>query len=454
MSVKREKFGGNFAIILAFAGSAVGLGNIWRFPYMVGEYGGATFLVIYLLCSLFISLPILYCESIIGRRGRSGTFGAFRNLAPDTGWKWLGLVSIIGSFIIMCFYSVVGGWSVDYLVRAFAGGFSAGSAEEVTSLFSSVSSSTFEPVIGHFVFLFITALIISLGVRKGIEKFNKVMMPALFILMMVIMLLAVNFPGAGQGVRYLVKLDLSKLTPSTFAYALGQSFFSLSLGVGSVLTYSSYMRKQDDIAFSGIATACFDTVFALIAAFAVIPAVFSAGLEPGAGPSLVFETLPFIFSKLGMASPVLGRIVSILFFLSILMAALTSMISMFEVCTAFAVDEWKMSRSKACITLFISVFLIGCLCSMSFGVLSGVRLFGNSIFSFCDVLTSNYIMMIGALSFSLFVGWKMDKTDVWDEFTNGGTKKTGNAVFRIMYFLVRYIVPVMIVTIFVTNLVL
>lgn len=421
---------------------------------MVGEYGGATFLVIYLLCSLFISLPILYCESIIGRRGRSGTFGAFRNLAPDTGWKWLGLVSIIGSFIIMCFYSVVGGWSVDYLVRAFAGGFSAGSAEEVTSLFSSVSSSTFEPVIGHFVFLFITALIISLGVRKGIEKFNKVMMPTLFILMMVIMLLAVNFPGAGQGVRYLVKLDLSKLTPSTFAYALGQSFFSLSLGVGSVLTYSSYMRKQDDIAFSGIATACFDTVFALIAAFAVIPAVFSAGLEPGAGPSLVFETLPFIFSKLGMASPVLSRIVSILFFLSILMAALTSMISMFEVCTAFAVDEWKTSRSKACIILFISVFLIGCLCSMSFGVLSGVRLFGNSIFSFCDVLTSNYIMMIGALSFSLFVGWKMDKADVWDEFTNGGTKKIGNAVFRIMYFLVRYIVPVMIVTIFVTNLVL
>lgn len=292
------------------------------------------------------------------------------------------------------------------------------------------------------------------GVKKGIERFNKLSMPLLFVLIVMSAVYSVTLPGAGAGVRYLVRPDFSALSARSFAYAMGQAFFSLSLGVGTILTYSSYLRKDADLLTSGAGTAAFDMLFAIVAGFAVMPAVFAAGIEPGAGPGLIFESIPYIFAQMGVATPLLSRMVSILFFLVIVVAALTSSISMCEVGVAYLVEEKSYSRGKAVLVLFFVTWLIGCLCSLGFGPLSGVQIFGKDIFGFCDWLTSNFLMTFGALLFVIFVGWKMDRGGVRDEFTNGGTLKCNCIIFDVIYFLIRYIAPLAIIAIFVTNFVL
>ena len=449
MAVKREHFGSGVAAVMAMAGSAIGLGNIWRFPYMVGQNGGAAFIIIYLLAAFLLSLPILLSESIIGRATHAGTFGAMEKLAPGTRWKWLGFLTVISPMIILSFYSVVGGWSIEYLVKAAGSGF----GEDVSSLFGEFIIQPWAPLICHTLFLLLTVLVVSAGVKSGIEMFNRVSLPLLFVLIVVIMVYSLTLPGSGEGVRYLLKPDFSKLTPSVVASAMGQSFFSLSLGVGTILTYSSYMKRSEKLFASGVGTAVFDLLFALLAGFAIMPAVFAAGIEPGAGPGLIFETLPYIFAHMGAAVPWLSRVVSILFFLTIVIAALTSSISMCEVGVAYLVEERGLSRRKASVLVFGATWLLGALCSLSFGPLGGVRLFGRTIFDFCDHLTSDYLMTFGSLLFVLFVGWKMPRTTVWDEFTNGGTLKGSCRIFRVVWFLIRYIAPLVILTIFVTNLI-
>lgn len=433
---------------MAMAGSAIGLGNIWRFPYMVGQYGGAVFIVVYLTACIFLSLPILLSESIIGRSTQSGTFGAMEKLAPGTAWKWLGLLTVFSPLIILSFYSVVGGWSIEYLWQSVTSGF----GDDVSTLFGSFISAPWGALACHTIFLALTAIIVLAGVKSGIEKFNKVSLPVLFILIIVIMVYSLNLPGASSGVSYMLKPDFSKLTPSVVAAAMGQSFFSLSLGVGTILTYSSYMKKSDNILTTGIGSAGFDLLFALLAGFAIMPAVFAAGIEPGAGPGLIFETLPFIFAKMGAAAPVVSRIISILFFVTIVIAALTSSISMCEVGVAYLVEEKGMSRLKATLLIFAGTWTLGTLCSLSFGPLSEVHLFGDTIFDFCDKLTSNYLMTFGSLLFVLFVGWKMDRAAVCREFTNNGTLRANSFLFGLLYFLIRYIAPVVILIIFVTSL--
>lgn len=433
---------------MAMAGSAIGLGNIWRFPYMVGQYGGAVFIVVYLTACIFLSLPILLSESIIGRSTQSGTFGAMEKLAPGTAWKWLGLLTVFSPLIILSFYSVVGGWSIEYLWQSVTSGF----GDDVSTLFGSFISAPWGALACHTIFLALTAIIVLAGVKSGIEKFNKVSLPVLFILIIVIMVYSLNLPGASSGVNYMLKPDFSKLTPSVVAAAMGQSFFSLSLGVGTILTYSSYMKKSDNILTTGLGSAGFDLLFALLAGFAIMPAVFAAGIEPGAGPGLIFETLPFIFAKMGAAAPVVSRIISILFFVTIVIAALTSSISMCEVGVAYLVEEKGMSRLKATLLIFAGTWTLGTLCSLSFGPLSEVHLFGDTIFDFCDKLTSNYLMTFGSLLFVLFVGWKMDRAAVCREFTNNGTLRANSFLFGLLYFLIRYIAPVVILIIFVTSL--
>ena len=448
MAKGRESFGSGMTAVMAMAGSAIGLGNIWRFPYMVGQNGGAAFIIIYLLSAFFLSLPILLSESIIGRATHAGTFGAMEKLAPGTRWKWLGFLTVISPLIILSFYSVVGGWSIEYLMKAAGSGFDEG----VSSLFGEFIVQPWAPLICHTLFLLLTVGVVSAGVKSGIELFNRISLPVLFVLIVVIMVYAFTLPGSSEGVRYLLKPDFSKITPSVVASAMGQSFFSLSLGVGTILTYSSYMKKEENLLSSGVGTAVFDLLFALLAGFAIMPAVFAARIEPGAGPGLIFETLPFIFAKMGAAAPVLTQVVSILFFLTIVIAALTSSISMCEVGVAYLVEERKISRPKATILIFVATWLLGALCSLSFGPLSGVRLFGRSIFDFCDYLTSNYLMTFGSLLFVIFVGWKMRRETVWSEFTNGGTLRRNSRVFGAVWFLIRYIAPLVILTIFVTNL--
>ena len=448
MAAKRENFGSSTAAVLAMAGSAIGLGNIWRFPYMVGSNGGAAYIIVYLLLAMFLSLPILLSETIIGRSSASNTFGAMEKLAPGTKWKWVGLLTIISPLIILSYYSVVGGWSIDFLWRSVAEGF----GENSTAIFGGFISRPWGPLVCHTLFLAFTAGIVMAGVKSGIERFNNISMPLLFVLIIIIMVYSLSLPGASEGVEYLVKPDFSKLTPSAIASAMGQSFFSLSLGVGTILTYSSYMKKDADILASGFGTAAFDLLFALIAGFAIMPAVFAAGIEPGAGPGLIFETLPYIFGTMVSSSAILGRVVSILFFLTIVVAALTSSISMFEVGAAYLVEERKMSRRKAVALIFCATWLLGALCSLSFGPLSGFKLFGETVFNFCDKLTSNFLMSFGSMLFVIFVGWKMKRSTVREELTNGGSLKFSTRLFGVVYFFIRFIAPVAILAIFITNL--
>lgn len=407
---------------MAMAGSAVGLGNIWRFPYMVGEHGGAAFIIVYIICCLLVSLPIFFAESIIGKATRKDTFGALGTLAPRQ--RNVGFVAILASFVILSFYSVVGGWSIDYLIRSFGGGFSGRSIAEARDVFAAMSASPVESVSCMLVFLGLTALIVGAGVEKGIGRFSKISMPVLFIMVVMIAVVSLSLPGAGKGVEYLVKPDFSKLDGPAIAAALGQSFFSLSLGVGTILTYSSYMKEEDSILATGGWTAFFDTVFALIAGFAIMPAVFAAGIEPAAGPSLVFETLPVIFSQMGKVLPVV-------FFLAILIAALSSSISMLEVVVAWLVDQKKMRRSHAVLAVFGAAAVLGSACAVA-----------PRVFSACDFISSNVLMMIGALAFAMIVGWKMPREEV-----------LRHVRYRFVYWLIRYAAPVMIVAIAITNLV-
>ena len=451
MDRKRELFGGRGAAILAMAGSAIGLGNIWRFPYMVGQTGGAAFIILYLVCCLLLSLPIFLAEAVIGHRTHAGTFGALEQLAPGTKWKWLGLLTVLSPLVILSYYSVVGGWSMDYLWRSLTAGFHADAIGTVSSEFGGFIASPWAPLFCHTLFLGGCAWIVSAGVKSGIEKFNKVTMPLLFVLIVVIMGYSLTLPGSTAGVSYMLKPDFGKITPSAVAAAMGQSFFSLSLGVGTILTYASYEHEKENILVTGLGTVGFDLLFALIAGFAIMPAVFAAGIEPGAGPGLIFETLPYIFAKMGASAPWLSSLVAVLFFVTIVFAAFTSAISMFEVGVAYLVEQKGLSRRRATLLIFACTWALGALCSLSFGPLSGVKLFGLSIFSFCDMLTSNFLMTFGGLLFVLFVGWKMDRKAVRDEFTCGGTARFNCAVFDAFWFLLRYIAPPAIVIIFITN---
>lgn len=421
MSQGRGNFSSRFAAIMAMAGSAVGLGNIWRFPYMVGEHGGAAFIIIYIACCLLVSLPIFFAESIIGKATRKDTFGALESLAPKS--RKIGYVAILASFIILSFYSVVGGWSFDYLIRSCAGSFSGLGLGEAKAVFNSMGSSPVESVSCMLVFLGLTAMIVGAGVDKGIGRFSKISIPVLFLMVVLIAVESLRLPGAEKGVEYLVKPDFSKIDGPAVAAALGQSFFSLSLGVGTILTYSSYMREDENLLSAGGWTAFFDTVFALIAGLAIMPAVFAAGIEPAAGPSLVFETLPVIFSRMGVVLPVI-------FFLAILIAALSSSISMLEVVVAWLVDQKGMRRAHAVLAVFGAAALLGSACAVA-----------PRVFSTCDFVSSNVLMMIGALTFALIVGWKMPRERVLHYVR-----------YRFVYMLIRYVAPVMIVAIAVTNL--
>lgn len=452
MSGSGEHFSNRYSVVAALAGSAIGLGNIWRFPYMIGEYGGALFIFFYLICSVFIALPIFFSESIIGRRGGSGVQASFKAIDPKGKWSVVGFLCLLAPLLVMSYYSVVGGWSLDYLIKSVEGYFMKVQPSEAIKYFSQFSSAPWLPLLMHMIFLGVSAVIVSKGVEKGIGRINKRVVPALFLLIVIILVYSLSLPGAKAGVEYLVKPDFSKAGAGVVAAAMGQSFFSLSLGMGTILVYSSYIKKSENIPFSGVMTVLFDTVFALLAAFAIMPAVFSGGIEPSAGPSLVFETLPYIFSSMQGLSPVLSYCVPVVFFLAILLAAVTSEISLFEVGTNFLMRNRKMSRKKASWIVFCFGLLLGIPCSLSFGPLKDFTFFNKTIFEILDFSASNVLMFAGALIFTMFVGWRMKKADVRDELSNGGTLKRVDRIFNPLYFWIKYVIPVVIILLFVLNL--
>lgn len=446
--MSRGSFGSRFGALVAMAGSAVGLGNLWRFPYLVGENGGAAFIIIYILFVFLLCLPIFISEFVIGRRSQKNAYAAFRDLSEGSPWRWIGLFTILVPLIVLSYYSVIGGWSIEYMLKSLTFSFTGLSSQAAMgTIFSDFVSSTWTPLLCHTAFLLLTVFIVVVGVKDGIEKFSKVMMPMLFVIVIVIAIYSLTLPGAMRGVSYLFNPDFSKIDAGACSSALGQAFFSLSLGFGTIMTYASYVSKKDNMMFQSTATAVSDLIFALLAGLAIMPAVFAFGLDPQSGPGLVFETLPFVFSQMPA-----GGVVAILFFVALLVAALTSSISMLEVAVAFLVEERKMSRRAACALLFALCWVIGAVCSLSFGPLSHLQIGGGNIFDFLDRMSSNVLMTLGSLFTVLFVGWRLKKTDVYEEFTNGGTLTRNAKLFGILWFLIRYICPLAILSIFISGL--
>ncbi|MBO7574436.1 MAG: sodium-dependent transporter [Bacteroidales bacterium] len=453
MTGKREKFGGRVAVILAMAGSAIGLGNIWRFPYMVGEHGGAAFVFVYILATILISLPVFLAEVMVGRRSHTNARDAFARLSRQHPfWKAAGYLTILIPTLIASYYSVIGGWSVEYFIKSCGMTFVKTPPEEVSGLFAPFVSSAWTPVVMHLVFLTACVGVVAGGVKSGIEKFSKVSLPVLFVLIIFILAYSVALPGAGAGVRYLLHPDWSELTPRTFAYAMGQSFFSLSLGMGAIITYGSYVSKRENILVTSSGTAVSDLLFAILAGFAIMPAVFAAGIEPGAGPGLIFQTVPYVFAKMGADLPVLSGAVSIIFFLAIIVAAMTSLISLVEVGVSFLMERKGLSRGRACLVVFAICGTLGTLCSLSFGPLANATVAGMSIFDLLDWVCSNILLLVMALLVVIFVGWILPKRVVRDEFTNGGT--VNGRFFPVLYFLIKWVAPIAVVVIFCTNFIL
>ena len=445
--MKRDSFGSRIGALLAMAGSAVGLGNLWRFPYLVGENGGAAFIFVYIAFSFLICLPIFISEFVIGRRSQSNAYAAFRDLSGGTWWRYIGLITVIVPLVVASYYSVIGGWAFEYLFKACTFSFTAGESQDaINTMFVDFVSSPWPPLICHTIFLFATAVVVAAGIKGGIEQFSKVMMPLLLIMVIAIAGYSLSLPGSGKGVEYLFHPDFSKITGKACAAALGQAFFSLSLGFGTIITYASYVDKKENILFQSSATAIFDLMFALVAGLAIMPAVFSFGLNPQSGPGLVFETLPFVFSRMPA-----GGVIAIVFFLALIVAAITSSISMFEVGVAYLMEEKKLSRTASCAIIFFVCWFFGVFCSLSFGPLSEFKIAGRTIFDLFDYLSSNILMTLGSLMTVLFVGWRLKKTDIYDEFTNGGSLRTNVRIFGVLYLLIRFVAPVAIIAVFLSG---
>lgn len=432
--MKREKFSSRLGILLAMAGSAVGLGNMWRFPYMVGVNGGGAFILLYIIFVIVLCLPIFFSEFILGKRSQANAFGAFRKLAPGTAWPLVGILAIATPMIILSYYSVVGGWSLKFLANALSFSFTKEGAD-LGSMFGNFAGSTWGPCIAHTLFLATTAGIVLGGVQKGIERFSKVMMPLLFLLVIAMGIRTLTLPKAGEGLVWLFKPDFSKVGISVCAAALGQAFYSLSLGYGIMLTYSSYVDKKENIATSAVKITGMDLLFSLLASCAIMPAVFVFGLEPNAGAGLVFNTLPHIFATMP-----LGGLVAIIFFLALLVAALTSSVSLCEVGVAFLVEEKHLKRSTATIIVFAFCWIVGIFCALN-----------GKVFDIFDYVSSNILMILGSLFMVIFVGWRMKRTDVFDEFTNGGTLAANKRIFGFVWFVIKWLAPIAVLFIFISN---
>lgn len=429
----RGQWASNLGFILAAAGSAVGLGNIWKFPYLAGKNGGAAFVFIYLGMVVLIGFTLMLGEMVIGRKTHLSAVGAYRKLNKK--WGFVGLLGVVVGFCILSFYSVIGGWVLNYVFKYITGGIAGATASDY---FTGFISSTWSPIIWTGVFLAITALIILKGVSGGIEKASKVMMPALFILLIIVVIRSVTLEGAKAGIEFFLKPDFSSVTLSTVMAAMGQAFFSLSLGMGTIITYGSYLGNDENLEKNAVLVPMIDTMVALLAGFAVLPAVFAFGFEPGAGPSLMFITLPSVFD----AMP-LGGLFGLIFFVLVFFAALTSSISLLEVMVSYVIDIHKFDRKLVTGIVAVIVFLVGIPCSLANGPISDVLFFGKyNFFDFMSFLAENVLMPLGGLLMCIFIGyvWGTDKAE--EEIVCGGKYKfKGKTFFNIM---IKYIAPVMI----------
>ncbi|MGN7396401.1 sodium-dependent transporter [Peribacillus frigoritolerans] len=445
---KQDQWTSKLGFILAAAGSAIGLGAIWKLPYMTGENGGGVFFLLFIIFTLLIGAPILIAEFTIGRNAQKDAISAYKHIAPGKPWALIGYGGVVASIILLSFFSVVGGWIISYLARSFTGSLSNLTQEEYGNFFNTIISNPYETVIAQLLFMVFTIWVVQGGVSKGIEKANKYMMPSLFILFIILLIRSLTLDGAMEGVKFFLKPDFSALTGETILLALGQSFFALSVGVSVMVTYASYLSKKEDITKSAFSVVGLNIFISLLAGLVIFPAVFALGFSPSSGPGLVFVVLPAVFNEMA-----LGGIFMFIFFILLLFATLTTAFSILEIVVAAMIKGDSAKRKKASWIAGITVFLIGIPSALSFGVLSDVKIFNLSVFDFADYLTSNIALPVGALFISLFIGYQMKRIEVQKEFETGADP--GRSLFKLWYFLIRYIVPIMIILVFLksTNLI-
>ncbi|HOU03504.1 MAG: sodium-dependent transporter [Bacteroidales bacterium] len=442
---ERDSFSNRFAVVAAVAGSAIGLGNIWRFPYLAGENGGGAFLLVYLFCVVVIGIPVMTSEFIIGRSAQLNPYGAFKKLAPRKPWYLIGIMGVAAAFMILAFYTTVAGWTLEYFYQSLTGNLLGRTDIELTNMFDSFLKSSFRPILWFIVFMGLTAFIIISGVKEGIEKYTKIMMPFLFLILILMCIRSLTLPGGKAGLQFLFHPDMNKITPKVILEALGQSFFSLSIGMGTLITYGSYIRKNENLVLSAGLVSLADTSVAVLAGIAIFPAVFALGGSPASGTGLTFIVLPGIFDKMP-----LGSVFAFMFFLLLSIAALTSTISVLEVIVAYLVEELKMSRKKATIAASLSVSILGLLTVLSYGALSNLQVGGRNIFGILEFLTSNIMLPIGGLFIVIFIGWFYSKDLTKREFTNEGSLK--GTLLPTYIFIVKFVAPVAIAIVFLYSL--
>ncbi len=449
-NVERANFGSKIGAILAAAGSAVGLGNIWRFPYEAGNHGGAAFILVYLGCVFLLGLPIMIAEFSIGRHSKASTGKAYQVLAPHTQWKWVGYLGVLAGLLILGYYSVVAGWTLEYILQAVTSGFANKTPDDFVVSFQSFSQDPVRPLLWLLVFLLATHYIVVKGVKEGIERSSKVMMPILFILIVVLAICSMTLPNSGKGLEFLLKPDFSKVNADVFLGAMGQAFFSLSLGMGCLSTYASYFGPETRLGKTALSVGVIDTMVAILAGFIIFPAAFSVGIQPDAGPSLIFITLPNVFQQAFGSIPFLAMIFSVMFYVLLALAALTSTISMHEVVTAFLNEQFGLTRKRGAWLVTGFCTITGIASSWSLGMWSEYTLFGMGCFDFLDFITAKIMLPGGGMLIALFVGWYLKRSISYDETTNYGLQKA--PYFSVYMFILKYLAPIAIGLIFVNEL--
>ncbi|WP_182004841.1 sodium-dependent transporter [Priestia aryabhattai] len=440
---QNEQWTSKLGFILASAGSAIGIGAIWKLPYVAGTSGGGAFFLLFILFTAIIGLPLLLAEFVLGRHTQKEAIRAYDAVAPGSLWKGIGYLGVITCFILLSFYSVVGGWILQYIFASVTGQLNG--VRDYGSLFNSTIANPTSAVISQFVFLLLTIVVVARGIQNGIEKANKILMPALFILFIIIIIRSLTLDGAMEGVSFFLYPDFSKLTPQTILFAMGQAFFSLSVGVSVMVTYSSYLSKQQNLPKSAISISALNILISLLAGLAIFPAVFSMGVKPTEGPGLLFIVLPSIFEQLPF-----GIVFQTFFLALFLFATLTSAFSMLEIIVASLAKGEQHKRIKLSWISGLLIFVVGIPSALSYGLLSDVSIFGKSIFDAFDFLVSNILMPLGALLIAIFVPWKMKKDVLIEEFKHGSTNV--KRWFSLWLLAIRYIAPVLIIIVFINML--
>lgn len=451
---KDTTFGSKFGLIAATVGSAVGLGNIWRFPSLAQENGGGAFLLVYIICIFILGIPVMLAEFSLGRAGRSDSVGSFKNLTPNKKWWIAGCIGLLASYLILMFYMVVAGWTIEYLWQSISGGLFEGMNTQ-TSADSNFFSDKMQnmiltpgaPLFWTFLMIIINLAILLKGVKKGIEKISNILMPLLFVILLIFCVVSLSLPNASEGLKFFFMPDFSKITTDVIVAALGQAFFSLSLGMGILVTYSSYFPKDTKMVRTSITVTTLDFSVSVLMGFIIFPAVVSFGIngsESVAGMTLVFVTLPEIFAQMAGT-----QWWSALFFLLLSVAALTSTISIAEVAIAFAHDRFGISRKKACYIVLLPMFIFSSICSLSLCGFEWLQVAGMSLFDALDKFTSNMLLPISAFFICVYVGWVLPKNFLKNELTNHGTFRS--IVTPTVLFLIKYICPILIALIFFAN---